>query len=100
MVKQSVRQQSGGRGGPQSSSWVPPESVKEEVLIPRIPRLCLMEGKDDEDSEEAKYDSEMCILKSTTVSKQLRETHVKNWFKRHAPDKTLPFYLKSGGELQ
>ena len=42
----------------------------------------------------------MCILKSTTVSKQLGETHVKNWFKRHALAKTLPFYLKSGGEVQ
>ena len=74
-----------------------PESVmEEEEVIPRISRLCMMENKDDESLKEAKYDSEICILLSSTVSKQLRYTHVNNRFKRHAPDKTLPFYLKWG----
>lgn len=59
----------------------------------------MKENKDEESTEEEKYDAEMCILKSRTVSKQLQESHVKNWFKRHSPDKTLPFYLKSGIEL-
>jgi hypothetical protein len=59
----------------------------------------MMENKDDSSVEEEKYDSEMCILKSTTVSKQMRESNVKNWFKKHAPEKTLPFYQKSGNEL-
>ena len=86
-------------GVPQSTSWVPPESEKQEEEIPRIPRLCLMDNTDDKSTEEAKYDSEMCILKATTVSRQLRDFHVKSWFKTHAPLQTLPFYLKSGSEL-
>ena len=54
--------------GKKSSSWIP-ESEDNDEEIPRIPRLCMMQNKDDIDMEEAKYDTEMLMLKSMTVSK-------------------------------
>jgi hypothetical protein len=81
-----------------SSSWVP-ESEEHEEGAPRIPRLCMMKNKEDMDMEEAQYDTEMLILKSMTVSNQMKELHVNKWLKKHAVEKTQPFYLKTGREL-
>ena len=84
--------------GTKSSSWVP-ESEEIEEDVPRIPRLCMMKNKDDMNMEEAKYDTEMLIMKSLTVSNQMKELHVNKWLKKHAIEKTQPFYLKTGREL-
>ena len=84
--------------GKKSSSWVP-ESEENDEEVARIPRLCMMKNKDDMDMEEAKYDTEMLIMKSMTVSNQMKELHVNKWLKKHAIEKTQPFYLKSGREL-
>jgi len=55
------------QSGHKASSWAPESEEKEE--IPKIPRLCMMENKEDTSMEEAKYDTEMLILKAMTVSK-------------------------------
>lgn len=75
-----------------------PESEKPEEM-PRIQRLCMMDNKDDPSMEEAKYDTEMLILKSMTVSNQMKELHVNKWLNKHSQEKTQPFYLKSEREL-
>ncbi len=65
-----------------------PESEEKDEEIPRIPRLCMMENKDDTNMEEAKYDTEMLIVKSMSVSNKMKEIEVNKWLKKHAIEKT------------
>jgi hypothetical protein len=98
MLPSSLRKRVGNGGGGGSiyhnqqsnhktSSWTP-ESEEKDDEMPRIPRLCMMENKDDPSMEEAKYDTEMLIVKSMTVSNKMKKVEVNKWLKKHAIEKT------------